>query len=108
MDLLRPRIAAGIPIAASVITQAEVLAGMRPSEEERTVRMLGSLALLPVHDVTAARAGALARHYRPSHQGIGLADYLIAATALLFGAEIWTQNPRHFPMFEGLEPPYAR
>ena len=106
--LIDPRIAAAELVAASVISQAEVLAGMRTSEEERTVRTLGSLALLPVNDAIATRAGALARHYRSSHPGIGLADYLIAATAVLLGAELWTQNPRHFPMFGGLEPPYER
>jgi predicted nucleic acid-binding protein len=106
--LLDPRVAAGESVAASVISQAEVLAGMRPSEEKRTVRTLGSLALVPVNDAEAIRAGALARHYRSSHPGIGLPDYLIAATAVLLGAELWTQNPRHFPMFKGLEPPYAR
>jgi predicted nucleic acid-binding protein len=106
--LLDPRIVAGEPVAASVISKAEVLAGMRTSEEERTVRTLASLALLAVNDAIATRAGALAGHYRSSHPGIGLADYLIAATAVLLGAELWTQNPRHFPMFEGLEPPYER
>ncbi|MDQ2939366.1 MAG: type II toxin-antitoxin system VapC family toxin [Actinomycetota bacterium] len=106
--LLDPRIVAGEPVAASVISKAEVLAGMRTSEEERTVRTLGSLALLAVNDAIATRAGALARHYRSSHPGIGLADYLIAATAVLLNAELWTQNPRHFPMFGGLEPPYER
>jgi predicted nucleic acid-binding protein len=106
--LIDPRIVAGEPVTASVISQAEVLAGMRSSEEKRTIRTLGSLALFPVNDAVATRAGALARHYRSSHPGIGLADYLIAATAVLLGADLWTQNPRHFPMFEGLEPPYAR
>jgi predicted nucleic acid-binding protein len=106
--LLDRRIVAGEAVATSVISKAELLAGMRTSEEERTVRTLGSLALLAVNDAIATRAGALARHYRSSHPGVGLGDYLIAATAVLLGAELWTQNPRHFPMFEGLEPPYAR
>ena len=106
--LLDPRIAAGETVVASVITKAELLAGMRTSEEERTIRTLGSLTLFPANDAIATRAGALARLYRASHPGIGLADYLIAATAVLLGAELWTQNPRHFPMFESLEPPYAR
>jgi predicted nucleic acid-binding protein len=106
--LVRSRSAAGQPVAASVVTKAELLAGMREEEEERTVRLLGTLTLVQVDDGIATRAGALARHFRPSHHGIGLADYLIAATAQALGASLWTQNPRHFPMFDGLEPPYER
>jgi predicted nucleic acid-binding protein len=106
--LLQPRFAAGDPLAASVVTKAEVLAGMRAGEEQRTVRTLGSLALAPVDDEVAMHGGAFARYYRSMHPGISLADYLIAATAQVLGADLWTQNPRHFPMFEGLEPPYER
>lgn len=104
---VHPLLIAGEAIA-SVTTKTELLAGMREAEEAKTVRLFGNLTLIPVDDRIATRAGALAHHYRSSHPGIGLADYLIAATALLFGAELWTQNPRHFPMFESLEPPYAR
>lgn len=106
--LLRPRLLAGEAVAASVVTKAEVLAGMRRSEEQRTVRTLGSLAFVPVDEGIATRAGAYGRHFRPTHPGIGVPDYLIAATARVLGAQLWTQNPRHFPMFEGLEPPYER
>ncbi|GAA1097327.1 hypothetical protein GCM10009648_40710 [Tsukamurella spumae] len=48
----------------------------------------------------------LARRYRASHSGIDIADYLIAATATAAGAELWTRNIKHFPMFERLESPY--
>jgi predicted nucleic acid-binding protein len=108
VSLVSSRTAEGRRVAASVLTKAELLAGMREEEEERTLRLLGTFTLVRVNDEIATQAGALARHFRPSHPGIGLADYLIAATAVLLGAELWTQNPRHFPMFEGLEPPYAR
>ena len=33
-------------------------------------------------------------------------DLVIAATALALGAQLATSNPRHFPMFTGLTPPY--
>jgi predicted nucleic acid-binding protein len=108
VSLVHSRAAGRQPVAASVVTKAELLAGMREEEEERTVRLLGALTLVQVTDEIATRAGALARFFRPSHPGIGLTDYLIAATAQAVGADLWTQNPRHFPMFEGLEPPYVR
>ena len=108
VTLVRSRVAAQQKTVTSVITKAELLAGMRANEEERTVRLFGSLTVIGVDSEIATRAGALARHYRPSHPGIGLPDYLIGATAQVLGAELLTQNPRHFPMFAGLEPPYAR
>jgi predicted nucleic acid-binding protein len=108
LSTVRTQAAAGRLVAASVVTKTELLAGMREEEEAPTVRLFGSLKLVPVDDEIATRAGVLARHFRSSHPGIGLADYLIASTAILLGAELWTQNPRHFPMFEGLEPPYSR
>lgn len=108
VKLLRSQLAEGQRLITSVVSKAELLAGMREEEERPTVRLLGSLALAGVDDEIATRAGAFARHYRSGHPGIGLADYLIAATAQVLGASLWTQNPRHFPMFTGLKPPYGR
>jgi predicted nucleic acid-binding protein len=45
------------------------------------------------------------REYRRSHAGIGLGDYLIAATVLTEGLELATLNVRHYPMFPGLARP---
>ena len=104
---IHPLLVAG-EAAASVASKTELLAGMRETEVARTVRLFGTLTIVPIDDTIATRAGALARHFRSSHPGIGLGDYLIAATAQVLGANLWTQNPRHFPMFEGLEPPYER
>ena len=38
-----------------------------------------------------------------SHSGIGLADYVIAATVDLRGYELGTLNVRHYPMLPNLE-----
>jgi predicted nucleic acid-binding protein len=48
------------------------------------------------------------RKVRRSHSGVGLADYLIAATAMHAGLELGTLNVRHFPMFPELQPAFAR
>lgn len=53
-----------------------------------------------------SRDGELMRTYRRSHVGVGTADYLIAATAEVHGAELATLNVRHFPMFPDLRPPF--
>ena len=96
----------GERLAASVVVKVEVLAGMRPGEERRTRRLLDALDWLPVDDDIAERAGQLANRYLPSHPGVDPVDHIIAATAELHDAVLWTRNLRHFPMFPDLEPPY--
>lgn len=93
-------------LAVSVVTNTEIIGGMRAPERREVARLLGSLRPLPVTDMIAHRAGELRRRYRRSHAAIGVVDYLIAATAQVHGLELATLNTRHFPMFEGLKPPF--
>lgn len=93
-------------LAISVLTNAEIIGGMRSPERREVDRLLHSLRPLPVTDMIAHRAGELRRRYRRSHGSISLVDYLIAATAQLHGLQIATLNTKHFPMFERLQPPF--
>ena len=93
-------------LLASEITRFEVLVGMRRGEEEATEDRLALPEWVPVDDGVARRAAELARAFRASHCGIEDADYLVAATALEFGASLLTTNVRHFPMLPGLRPAY--
>lgn len=95
-----------VRILVSEVLRFEILAGLRPGESERTERLFAGLDVVPVTEQVSRAAADLARRYRSSHSGIDAADYLIAATATLFDAPLLTTNVRHFPMFEGLEPPY--
>jgi len=54
--------------------------------------------------IFAFRYGA--RKPRRSHQGIGLGDYLIAATAEVEGLDLATLDVRRFPMIEDLKAPF--
>lgn len=85
-------------VCISVATRTEILAGMRPYEEERTIELLGSLDNLLVDEITADQAGRLIYQY--ACQGIQLSfpDALIAATALHHGLTLATTNPKHFPI----------
>ncbi len=105
--LLSARSEAGGRLAASVVTAAEILGGMRSPERAAVARLLATLRLHPVNEVVARRAGELMREYRRSHASIGLGDYLIAATAEVQGFGLATLNVKHFPMFDGLRPPFA-
>lgn len=94
------------PLAVSVVSIAELTGGMRSTERREVWSLLGSLRAEQVTELVARRAGELMRQYRRSHSGIGLADYLIAATAELRGQMLATLNVRHFPMFTDLKPPF--
>ncbi|PZU38675.1 MAG: VapC toxin family PIN domain ribonuclease [Microbacterium sp.] len=94
------------PLNASEVSRAEVLAGMRPAEAATTQDLLDALHWHAVDREISTLAGELARQWLPSHRGIDVADFLIAATAHRIGAELLTLNIRHFPMFTTLARPY--
>jgi predicted nucleic acid-binding protein len=94
------------PLHASRMTELEVLAGMRPAEEEATRLLLSTLVWHAVDAEVAERAGALGREWLASHHTIDSADLAIAATAQIAGLPLLTTNIRHFPMFPGLKAPY--
>ena len=95
------------PLAVSVVSIAEIGGEMRSGERLEVTRLLGSLQPMPVDTAVAWRAGELRREYRRSHAAIGTADYLIAASAQVHGCALATLNVKHFPMFDGLEPPFT-
>jgi predicted nucleic acid-binding protein len=97
---------AGGPLAISVVSLTEVAGGMRSAERRDVVRLLASMHRFEVSEQVAWRASQLMREYRRSHSGIGLGDYLIAATAQVEGLELATLNVRHFPMFKDLSAPF--
>lgn len=90
----------------SVVSRVEIEGGMRSAERADVARVFGVVTMVPVSDAIAQRAGAHLRAYRRSHQGIDLADYLIAATVDAHDAALATLNVKHFPMIEGLRPAF--
>ena len=103
--LVRVRQASG-PLAISVVSLTEIAGGMRSPERREVMRLLGSMRRFEVTEQIAWQASTLMRKYRRSHSGIGLGDYLIAATALSEGLELATLNVRHYPMFQKLARPF--
>lgn len=95
------------PLGISVVSIAELTGGMRSAERREVSRLIDSLQPFPVDTTIAVRGGELQRRYRRSHSAIGLADYLIAATAAAHGLELATLNVRHFPMITGLAAPFS-
>lgn len=95
------------PVTISVVSVVEVTGGMRSAERPAVWRLLSAFRIEATTEVVARRAGELMRRHRRGHSGIGLGDYLIAATAEVNGLNLATLNVRHFPMFPDLEPPFT-
>ena len=104
-DWLRQARTSG-PILISAVTVTELSGGMRSAERREVWALLAALRVEPVTEIVARQAGEYMRQFRRSHNGIGLGDYLIAATVGVRGVPLATLNVRNFPMFAGLTPPF--
>jgi predicted nucleic acid-binding protein len=94
------------PLAISVVSLTEIAGGMRQPQTREVMRLLGSMQRFEVTEQVAWRAATFMQEYPRSHSGIGLGDYLIAATALAEGLELATLNISHYPMFPELARPW--
>lgn len=95
-------------VILSAITVAELYGGVKGRDEEAVLEQLVSLyRVLPITTSIARRSGLFKRDFGKSH-GIGLADAIVAATALAEPAELATLNVRHYPMLKGLRPAYLK
>jgi predicted nucleic acid-binding protein len=84
-------------ILYSPVTAAELWGGARPSEFERLEAFLKVLDCAIADAETGRKAGEYLRQFAKSH-GVETADALIAATAWVNGASVWTRNRKHYPM----------
>jgi predicted nucleic acid-binding protein len=92
----------------SAITVAELWAGVKGKEEESALdRFLLALRVIAVDNEVGKQGGLLRQQFGPSH-GTGLADALVAASAMKERATLVTFNTNHFPMEVKLRVPYAR
>lgn len=82
----------------SVISVAQLCAGMRPDEEAVTMALLDALVIYPVTRKIAEATGHFKQVIRSRR--LELADCLIAATAFIEGASLATGSVRDYPMRE--------
>jgi hypothetical protein len=81
----------------SPVTVAEIWHGARPSEDTATTALFSALVCAPLDQAAGKQAGAYLARYAKSHN-LELGDALIAATASLYPARLWTRNRKHYPM----------
>lgn len=83
----------------SPISVAELWAGVRPNEHDALTRLFRALKCATIGEEEGRQAGVWLQKYRKSHS-VEVADALIAACAVASGAQLWTQNRKHYPMKE--------
>jgi predicted nucleic acid-binding protein len=84
-------------ILYSPVTSAEVWAGAKSSETMQLLELFASLECFTIGEATGKKAGEYLNVFRKSHR-LQLADTLIAASAFVSGAALWTRNRKHYPM----------
>lgn len=87
----------GVQTCFSVISEAEIYANVRPGEGPVVQALFDSLERVAVSGEIARKAGEYRAQYGRSH-GLTLPDALIAATAFVIEADLFTRNVRHYPM----------
>ena len=84
-------------LLCSPVTVAEIWHGARPKEHAILDALFASLICVPINLEIGRRAGEyLSRQHASRHVELG--DALIAATAVVHGAALWTRNRRYYPM----------
>ncbi len=81
----------------SPVSVAELWAGAGPDEHALIDQLFLSLACVPIDESVGKEAGKLLRQFHKSH-GLEIADAMIAASAVVSGAVLWTQDRKHYPM----------
>jgi len=84
-------------LAISTLTHLEIYQGVKSGEEKATNVFLDGLISVAVDVPIARRAGRMLGELRSKGATVGIADSIIAATALQLGAPLLTNNVEHYP-----------
>ncbi len=87
----------GDALMCSPVTVAELWHGALPREHKVLEDLFAALVCLSIDGETGRLAGDYLRQYAASH-GVELGDALIAASASIHKAALWTRNRKHYPM----------
>jgi hypothetical protein len=90
----------GNTLACTPVNIAEVYAGVRPKEEQKTADLLRSLQFYPITFPVSELAGRLKHQYAQKGRPLTLMDTLIAAVAIYYHLTLITDNAKDFPMPE--------
>lgn len=102
-DYVNHYVRSGNTLYISSVTVMEVLVGARNQQELRSLAgLLQVFAHLKLNEEISDGGIRLIHTYR-AHAHLAIPDLLIAATALVYGFPLCTNNVKHFEMIENLE-----
>lgn len=91
------------PLFCSVITQAELIQGVRNNLEKKQINeLLRTIEVLPLTPSISEAMIVLVMRYTLFH-GLQIPDALIAATAMEHNLTLVTANVKHFSFIKGLK-----
>jgi predicted nucleic acid-binding protein len=99
-ELLAELVQEGHTLATTALNIAEVYAGMRPEEAQKTEALLSVLDCYDLTGASGRRAGALKQQWARKGCTLSLADMIVAAIALEHRCILMTDNCKGFPMEE--------
>jgi predicted nucleic acid-binding protein len=99
-ELLAGFVNDGHRLTTTAINIAEVYAGIRSGEEQRTTLFLDSLECYTIDAAAGEHAGRLRNFWAKKGRVIALPDIIVAAIAIEQGCTLLTDNRRDFPMPE--------
>ena len=79
------------------ISLAGIYAGVRENERRKVKYFFDNLYFLPIENKAGIKAGEYLSNFSKSHN-VEIADALIAASAFVNKAKLYTQNKKHYPM----------
>lgn len=97
LDFLDTEIEKGSLLFLSVISRAEIYAGIRKGEEEIVSSLFEIITPVNVDAAIADTAGEYLRKFSKSH-ALNIGDAIIAATASEMQLSLATRNVKHYPM----------
>jgi len=97
--LIELRRSGDVPFICAVNAE-EVARGLRDTEQEAAVRLVGGLREVPLGADEGWKAGRWRREFAALGVTLAQADCLVAAAAAALGGRLATGNPKHFPMPE--------
>jgi predicted nucleic acid-binding protein len=90
----------GHTLACCAVNIAEVYAGVRPKEEQKTAALLHSLRFYPITFDVAELSGRFKRQYSQKGKTLAITDTMLAAVAIHYQLSFITDNAKDFPMPE--------
>lgn len=100
VELLKALAAQRFDFFISPVTIIEIEAGIRDTEKGKTYELLDIFEVCTVDRSIAHWAGSSLRKYQKKGVTLGLADVIIAATAVIHNLTLVTYNTSHYPMSE--------